>query len=557
MASDTDQGDDLAYLHPDFDRNSLTVPRLRSILVNHDVPYPASAKKAQLIALLESDVLPRAKKLLRERERVRRTSKGITNMPSNNNDNNSQETPVPPGDEEEDEKQEGKGKGSGDRATPVTPSSTTARRARSSRPSTRASTATSIPEVDDATPPPPTSMRSSRQRSSRTPVVQKHPRASDTEEAGEDLLPSIEQSPRKTPARKSRKSEMTVAPHPAAIHRGEAVHPDPRHGERESSGAFTDDNPFQSGSSPLADETPRTRTGTSSEGRRRSSKRPSETTTPAAVAASKEERRRRKTADPVHVKQEDGVQVPSRSTFEVTPVSRGRDIKAEDESDEEESAEELTQDEHEELDEGYPGSTASRPGSSGSFASWIVILTLLGAFAAWWRQEKVDIGYCGVGKPRWSLVATNVPDWADAIEPRCEPCPQHAFCYPNFEVKCEPDFVLKPHPLALAGLVPVPPTCEPDGEKVRRVKVVADKAIQELRERRTKWECGEPEKEKEAGGGGDGEVPSSPELTVSELKEQVNKLRRKGMSDEEFEELWRGAMGEVAGREEVVSSTKG
>lgn len=72
----------LEYLSPDFDLNSLTVPRLRSILVNHDVPYPASAKKTQLIRILQDEVLPQARNLLRERDRVRRTSAGITDMGS-------------------------------------------------------------------------------------------------------------------------------------------------------------------------------------------------------------------------------------------------------------------------------------------------------------------------------------------------------------------------------------------------------------------------------------------------------------------------------------------
>jgi hypothetical protein len=82
------------------------------------------------------------------------------------------------------------------------------------------------------------------------------------------------------------------------------------------------------------------------------------------------------------------------------------------------------------------------------------------------------------------------------------------------------------------------------------VKAVADKAIEELRERRARWECGEPLEE--AGT----QVPSA-EMTVSELKQQVSKLRRKGMSDEEFEDLWKGAIGEITRREEVVTSTNG
>ena len=110
--------------------------------------------------------------------------------------------------------------------------------------------------------------------------------------------------------------------------------------------------------------------------------------------------------------------------------------------------------------------------------------------------------------------------------------------------------MLKPHPLSLGGLNPLPPTCEPDGEKVRRVKAVADKAVEELRERRVKWECGELDTE------GKEEAPR-PEIPEPELKQDVGNKRRKGMSEEEFESLWEGALGEIVGREEVVSATEG
>lgn len=180
-------------------------------------------------------------------------------------------------------------------------------------------------------------------------------------------------------------------------------------------------------------------------------------------------------------------------------------------------------------------------------ASWFVILSVLGSFGAWWRKEKIEIGYCGLGKPTWSLAETNVPEWANVLEPRCEPCPPHAFCYPDFEARCEHDFILKPHPLSLGGLVPLPPTCEPDSEKARRVKAVADKAVEELRERRAKYECGELNE--------DGK-PASPEIREPKLKEEVAKKRRKGLTESEFDDLWQGALGEIIEKDEVVSNSK-
>ncbi|EEH47603.1 uncharacterized protein PADG_03687 [Paracoccidioides brasiliensis Pb18] len=527
MTSDTDNSNhELAYLGPGFDLNSLTVPRIRSILVNHDVSYPASAKKSQLIEILENEVLPQAKRLLRERDRVRRTSKGITNMPDN-------QTSLQ--DEDQDQVRESM-------PPPSTPSMS--RRGRS-RPSTRASTA----ETDDGALPQQPPPSSSRKR-----TTAKHPRASDTE-TGEDIG-SLRETPRRTTARKTRKSEAFPTPRASAA--SEALHSSPRPKSRDNA-IFTDDNPFQSGSSPVDPGFSRTRTASREPKRRSGSRYSSERATADGHG------RRLKKQEKIKVKQEEDIEVPTRSTFEV-PGARLMTPKAEESEDDDplEPGEDFTSEEwkslaKEQAAKEHPGTgsgsivrrrQAQKQRTFSRVAPWAVISTLLGGFGAWWRQEKIEIGYCGVGKLHWSLADTKVPEWAEVLEPKCEPCPQHAFCYPDFEVRCEHDFVLKPHPLSLRGLVPLPPTCEPDGEKVRRVKSVADRAIELLRERRARWECGET-------GKADGTEVPSPGMTASELKEELTKQKRKGMSDEEFEELWRRANGEIFNREEIVTSTQG
>jgi hypothetical protein len=172
---------------------------------------------------------------------------------------------------------------------------------------------------------------------------------------------------------------------------------------------------------------------------------------------------------------------------------------------------------------------------------------LLGAYAAWYRQEKIAVGYCGLGRPATQIIPDNIqlPEWAAAIaEPQCEPCPPHAYCYEDFSVRCEQDFILKPHPLSFGGLVPLPPTCEPDGEKVRRVQAVADRAVEELRDRRAKYECGEPVNE-------EGQTLETPAIDEQELKETLSQKRSKRMSKDEFDDLWAAAIGEVKGRDEV------
>lgn len=529
-------GDDLAYLSPGFDLNSLTVPRIRAILVSHDITYPSSAKKAQLINILQDEVLPKAKKLLQERERVRRTSRGITNMPS------SQESV----DGEEDERDS--------MPPPPTPSTTSSLRRGRSRMSTRASTA----ETEESSPPPPPP--SSTRRKTATPArTVKHPRASDTE-TGEDVV-SVPDTGRKSTARKSRKSEAVRTPRAAQSIEDENTPLPTKPEERSGAGSvFTDDNPFQSGSSPTPFEPQRART-VSRDRRRRTSVRHSSEATPA-----KEERRKRMTEPPFSskIKLEDGVSVPTRSTFEMPVSSLHKNVKEEEMSDDNgvDMGEEFTPEEQlevvrERAKKGewdvQPTLRRRRQRQSGSLITtlpWLVVLTLFGLIASWYRKEKMEIGFCGAGKSHWSLTETQVPDWVDTLGPECETCPQHAYCYPNLEARCEQDFVLKPHPLSLGGLFPLPPTCEPDGEKVRRVKAVADKAVEELRERRVKWECGELSSET-------GEEVPRPEIPEPELKQDLESKRRKGMSEEEFEDLWKGALGEIVGREEVVSKTEG
>jgi hypothetical protein len=140
----------------------------------------------------------------------------------------------------------------------------------------------------------------------------------------------------------------------------------------------------------------------------------------------------------------------------------------------------------------------------------------------------------------------DIPEWADKIRPSCENCPQHAICFSNLQTECEKGFVLKHHPLSLGGLLPFPPTCEADGEKARRVKAVADRIVDELRDRKAKVECQELDEK--------GECPTSPEIDEAALKAKISSQRRKGMSEEEFNSLFDEAIGEATGREEVLSS---
>lgn len=560
------------YLSPDFDLSSLTVPRLRAILVNHDVPYPASAKKAQLIGILQDEVLPQAKKLLRERERVKRTSDGITDaaggsrassVASSVSDYDRQEErdsmPPPP--------------------TPSTVSSSRAgvRRGRSTR-SSRASTA----EYEDYhAPTTPVATSSSRRSVPRSESKSQHRTSREHQQHYDGGATPVAKdysaanaTPRQSTVKKSRRTTemMTPSTEPEfPVSAQPYIKPEPK-----NDNVFSADNPFQRGSPPSLEQYQHQQQhqhqrlrSVGRDEKRRSRSRVSES--PAAFADGFRARKSETPAAGIKREYDDAV-ASARSPLKFQPPppppveTYKEDFDEDVYNDNDESGyadagagagEEFTPEEQlsmerEQADSMYPAPAQPRSrrqprkqGKIGKAAPWVVIFSLFGGFAGWWRREKIEIGFCGIGKPTWSLAETKVPDWAGVLEPQCEPCPPHAFCYPDFDARCEHDFILTPHPLSFGGLIPLPPTCEPDSEKARRVKAVADKTVEELRDRRAKWECGELTD--------DGRAPKSPEITEPDLKQEIGNKRRKGMSDAEFDDLWKAALGDVAGKDEIVS----
>ena len=493
---------DVDYLSPGFDPSSLTVPRLRAILVSHDIEYKASAKKADLVQTFNEQLVPKSRKILAARARIRRTSRGIEDMPS------SQEGTVTV---EED---------TGRRPLPKTT------RRKSKRATPRAST-DSTEEVTAAIP-------LAKKQPAVRKSVDKRPHSPENEsDIGKDVSGPT-----------ARRTRHSLTP---AVKDVEEEQPKTRPSLQHS--VFSDDNPFQSGSSPsLPTETRRRSAVTSTEKRRSDARRRRTEGVPSDVA---------------RVKREDGVVVPSSRTFHV-PVShikKEAPVK-EEPQDEIEAGEEFTPEEQLELvraraaagevDILPPRRKRRSKKSNGVFrtAPWVVLMTLFAGYAVWWRREKFEIGYCGLGKPAMDLSEYQIPAFLGVLQPQCEPCPQHAYCYTDLEARCEPDFVLRPHPFSLGGFVPLPPTCEPDGEKARKVKAVADRAVEELRERRAKFECGTLTDES-------GKSAKTVEVNADKLKAEVGQKKRKGMSQREFESLWEGALGEITGREEVSSDTRG
>ncbi|KAK7739977.1 inner nuclear membrane protein enriched at telomere/subtelomere region [Cytospora paraplurivora] len=519
------------YLQPDFEPASVTMPRLRSILVSQNVPYPATAKKAQLVEIFNENVAPRARKLLAQRQKAKRTSMGITNI-------------------------------DGSRGYSVTNEDSrralgTPRRSKSPRKATRSFKQESdeperIPEHVNASPWKQPARPASRQFAPPS-------------EADTDSYYDSNRSPWKTP----RQAELTPKPKSKAE---ESEGDEPRYQPQapEPDTVFTSDNPFQGRSTPVALTTPYNRRRTpgsdstikrnaSSSLRSRAEILEVDDYDSTIYSDQFETPNQFRTPNPF--KTPNQFKTPSSGfTLPETPATL--------EPEEVEAGEEFTPDEQLALtqEDALRAQRAVVPvrrnkrSSSLKKPVWVLFVTLLGAYAAWYRQEKLAVGYCGAGRLDHDIIprrleykdfSFEVPEWAIQLaEPQCEPCPPHAYCYVDGSVRCEDAFVLKPHPLSAGGLVPLPPTCEPDGEKVRRVKAVADKAVEELRERKAKYECGDLVDE-------NGHHSHTPLIAVEELKETVSEKRSKKLNTKEFDDLWAAALGEIETRDEVLVEHKG
>ncbi|KAI4947369.1 hypothetical protein J4E91_006721 [Alternaria rosae] len=476
------------YYEDGVDPNKITVPELRSILLRHGVTYPSSAKKPALVGMFVDLVLPQKSKVQRMQAHTKRSTRGIVDVPSSSA--STVET-----DDAEDE-------------TLIAP--TPAKTRRTTRRTTREPT-------EEAEVPAP------RAKTPARAVPAKHSRA---------LEPEVDERPA---ARRTRKSVTPApkepTPEPEAWHRNDAASP------------FTQENPFQSGSSPAVPDT------TSRDRRRR-------TTGFGQQERRKSDAHRRRTVQPKAEQLDEGIMVPTRGTFDVAdPRTQYH------EDDLVDAGEEFTPEEQLELvrerakagevDILPPRRRRQKGKATGTIKAMAgtLLLTASAAFAGVWRQEKIDVGFCGIGRDATGLGGMELPSWADQLLPQCEPCPPHAQCFRGLTLRCDPDFIMKDHPLSLGGLVPLPPTCEPDSEKTRKVNGIANKAVEILRQRKAQYECGEPDAA--------GNPVESPEVSEGDLKQQMASQKSKSLTDQEFSELFDRAFPELTMREEIVESTDG
>ena len=139
------------------------------------------------------------------------------------------------------------------------------------------------------------------------------------------------------------------------------------------------------------------------------------------------------------------------------------------------------------------------------------------------------------------LVNEQFPDWrstvVNLVRPSCVPCPPHAQCFSNLELRCMDDYIYKPHPFGLNGLLPLVGECIPDTAKQRRIAIVAERALKALRDKAARVEC-------------EGETPTG--MTEKEIYAELVKYKSGTITDKEFEALFEAAIGELEKLDEIM-----
>lgn len=181
-------------------------------------------------------------------------------------------------------------------------------------------------------------------------------------------------------------------------------------------------------------------------------------------------------------------------------------------------------------------------------------LTLLGVtlFGYWYREQTFLVGYCGQEIIKPTIPATpETPELLVAFgeyldqefRPKCVKCPQHARCFPNLEIACYDDFV-EYTPWYFSYMPIVDPTlkrCVPNTKKAEKIEIMIDVALDLLRARNANRNCGNtPVDDLESG------------VSIQDLHDLLLSIKAAYITEEEFEELWARSVVELEGKPEII-----
>lgn len=180
------------------------------------------------------------------------------------------------------------------------------------------------------------------------------------------------------------------------------------------------------------------------------------------------------------------------------------------------------------------------------FGSFLIIL--LGI----WREETIRLGYCDVEIQEtpniYSSIRKKIPKMLfDNLFIYCKPCPNHAICYPNYKLVCKKDYILAPNIFSLNGLIPITPSCIPDTEKLRKVHIIVNEAIEILRDKNAKLECGSLKLLK-------GEKEG---VLEEDLEKYLWEMKSPNIDNHQFQELLSDALEDITTYDEISVENDG
>lgn len=534
-----------AWLQDDFEHAKLTIAELRRLFLEHNVEFKGGAKKPELVRLFEQELKP---KLAQIRRRLAATPEKSTNpieevgradtvSPTKRGPGRPRKSVAP---DTPATVKRGPGR---PRKNPIddggAPPTTATKRKRTKK-SAEDATATET-EAETADEDVKQLIESPTKKRSRKPTVKA--RAPETDDTADDSeTPAPRSTKRKSAAAdaESPKKVKTASPRKSRAVKVEVAEPEsepepaakietPIAKEAKHS-RFSTDNPFQSGSTPTSSKRRHTAVPTSEQ------KLPPPEKTP-----------RRKSEYVPAVESDTERKTPLRNKF-MPAVGQMRaspafQSAAQRRFENDAMADQLTKSPQREVVAVGP---AVEPTSQQLSIQRIVknaaVFTLFAALslgATQWRVEKVRAGYCGVdSRPRHLAITAPLSDKiAHWVLPECEPCPAHGTCLPGFQVQCDDGFVPVQHPFSLGGLVPMAPACLPDTEKLRKIQIVAEEAVQQLRDQNAAFECGHSE---------------SATLTESELHNALRARKSASLTDDQFDSLFEHAVEDVQSRDEII-----
>ncbi|KAK9763719.1 inner nuclear membrane protein enriched at telomere/subtelomere region [Basidiobolus ranarum] len=442
--------DDLSYLDPNFDPNSVRVVDLRRILLKHEIPFNANSKKATLIDLFDTYITPNAAQWLEDATNVKPSNRGMIFVGFDKDPERTSPSPVRP-------RSKARGRvrstvekfellSSDGELSPPPRSSTVRRKIKTKSPTEKSNTLNSDGE---------SSLHPRGHVNSRTPSVD------DAGFSSDDFSPlpnsySVAEigtpEPELEAQTLSRSNQLSEAQ--------DIVDP----------GVFSDENPFQSGG-----ETPDRRKKTKVKTKKLHKSEPQLESSELPPSDNAHPISTPEDIPQVVVNQ----QAPSATSSSgprkfMSPSFSRVNLKPEIKV---ESEEAVVKPRRRTRRRRHHQQEAKVEYDWKSF--WIFLTVILAAYLFWIRQKSLALGYCEQDE----LASSK-----SIFYPKCTPCPLHAICRDHKFVSCDRNYMMKGNPL-ISLINPLQIKCIPDKLTLAKVDSTVELAKEILSERAGKAEC--------------------------------------------------------------------